>query len=58
MYVSLIEGNRKGAMLGTAMTLVFAIVFTTLQGVEYSQAGFTIADGVYGSVFYFSTGFP
>ena len=54
---ALIEGNRKGAILGTAMTLVFAIVFTTLQGVEYSQAGFTIADGVYGSVFYFSTGF-
>jgi len=54
---ALIEGNRKGAIVGTAMTLLFAIVFTALQGVEYNEAGFTIADGVYGSVFYFSTGF-
>ena len=54
---ALIEGNRKAAILGTAMTLVFAVVFTALQGYEYSEAGFTIADGVYGSVFYFSTGF-
>ena len=39
------------------MTLVFAILFTGLQGVEYVNAGFTIADGVYGSCFFFSTGF-
>jgi cytochrome c oxidase subunit 3 len=54
---ALIEGYRKGTILGIAMTLIFAIVFTALQGVEYGQAGFTIADGIYGSVFYFSTGF-
>ncbi len=39
------------------MTLVFAILFTAFQGVEYANAGFTIADGVYGTCFYFSTGF-
>jgi len=54
---ALIEGNRKGAIYGTALTLLLAIMFTALQGVEYRDAGFTIADGVYGSVFYFSTGF-
>jgi cytochrome c oxidase subunit 3 len=54
---ALIQGDRKGAIVGTAMTLVFAVVFTGLQGFEYATAGFTIADGVYGSVFYFATGF-
>jgi cytochrome c oxidase subunit 3 len=39
------------------MTLVFAILFTALQGLEYANAGFTFADGIYGTVFYFGTGF-
>lgn len=53
---ALIEGDRKATLLGTAMTLVFAILFTALQGVEYVNAGFTIADGAYGSCFFFGTG--
>jgi cytochrome c oxidase subunit 3 len=32
-------------------------MFTGLQGFEYMDADFTIADGVYGSCFFFSTGF-
>lgn len=39
------------------MTVTFAILFTACQGIEYANAGFTIADGVYGSTFFFSTGF-
>jgi len=54
---SLIQGNRRGAILGTILTLVLATLFTICQGIEYSNAGFTIADGVYGSTFFFSTGF-
>lgn len=54
---SVIEGNRRGAILGTLMTLVFAVLFTICQGIEYVNAGFTIADGVFGSTFFFSTGF-
>jgi cytochrome c oxidase subunit 3 len=53
---SVIEGNRRGAILGTLMTLVFAVLFTICQGIEYVNAGFTIADGVFGSTFFFSTG--
>lgn len=54
---ALIEGDRRATLLGTTMTLVFAILFTALQGVEYVNAGFTLADGVYGSCFFFGTGF-
>jgi cytochrome c oxidase subunit 3 len=54
---SLIEGNRRGAILGTLLTLILATLFTICQGIEYYNAGFTIADGIYGSTFFFSTGF-
>lgn len=54
---SLIEGNRKKALIGMFLTIVLALVFTILQGIEYSQSSFTISDGIYGSCFYFGTGF-
>jgi cytochrome c oxidase subunit 3 len=54
---SLIQGNRKGALYGTVATIILALVFTTLQGIEYTVSSFTISDSVYGSCFYFGTGF-
>lgn len=53
---ALIEGDRKGAIQGTLLTILFAVLFTALQYVEYQQAGFTIADSVYGTVFFAATG--
>jgi cytochrome c oxidase subunit 3 len=53
---ALIAGNRKGAIIGTFLTVVFAIIFTLLQYYEYSEAAFTMSDSVYGSAFYASTG--
>lgn len=52
----LIKGDRKAAILGTILTMLFAIIFTLLQGYEYSEASFSIADSVYGSAFFCSTG--
>ena len=43
-------------ILGFILTLLFAILFTGLQGYEYSEAGFTMADSVFGTVFFASTG--
>lgn len=54
---SLIQGNRYGTLLGLVSTIILAIIFTALQGIEYSVSSFTISDSTFGSCFYFGTGF-
>jgi cytochrome c oxidase subunit 3 len=54
---SLIEGNRKRVLYGLVYTIILAIIFTALQGIEYSVSSFTISDGAFGSCFFFGTGF-
>jgi len=54
---SLIQGNRSSAITGTFITIILAIIFTLLQGVEYTVSSFTLSDGTFGSCFYFGTGF-
>lgn len=54
---SLIQGNRSGALYGIIFTILLAVIFTILQGVEYNVSSFTISDGVFGSTFFFGTGF-
>jgi len=54
---SLIQGNRSGALMGLVYTIILAIIFTSLQGIEYTVSSFTISDGTYASCFYFGTGF-
>jgi cytochrome c oxidase subunit 3 len=52
-----IKGDRKAALNGLIVTVLLALIFTFCQGVEYSVSSFTISDGIYGSCFYFGTGF-
>jgi cytochrome c oxidase subunit 3 len=54
---AIISGDRLGAILGLKFTVILALIFTALQGFEYYEAPFTIADGVYGSTFFVATGF-
>src|SRR5882757_9945597 len=54
---SLIQGNRSGALYGCLYTIILAIIFTGLQGIEYTVSSFTISDGTYSSCFYCGTGF-
>jgi len=54
---SIIQGNRSGTLYGMVLTVLLAVIFTVLQGVEYSVSSFTISDGTFGSCFYFGTGF-
>ena len=53
----LIQGHRSGALYGLIYTIILAIIFTALQGIEYTVSSFTITDGAFGSCFYFGTGF-
>lgn len=53
----LIEGNRAGSLNGLILTAILAIIFTLFQVVEYSASFFSISDSVFGSCFYFGTGF-
>lgn len=53
---ALIAGKRHEALVSVFLTVVLAVVFTALQYYEYTESGFTIADSVFGSTFYASTG--
>jgi cytochrome c oxidase subunit 3 len=54
---SLIRGERKGAIYGSIFTVLLAVIFTLFQGIEYNVSSFTISDGVFGTCFFFGTGF-
>jgi len=53
----LIEGNRTGAIQALSLTVSLGIYFTFLQVGEYISAPFSIADSIYGTTFFVSTGF-
>nr|YP_025941.1 cytochrome c oxidase subunit III [Ophiura luetkenii]AAO65633.1 cytochrome c oxidase subunit III [Ophiura luetkenii] len=54
---SLREGNGSEAWISLLITVLLGAWFTSLQAYEYWEASFTIADSVYGSVFFVATGF-
>jgi cytochrome c oxidase subunit III len=51
------RGDTGKLKLWTAITLTLGVVFLIGQIYDYSQLGFGIADGVFGTVFYTLTGF-
>jgi cytochrome c oxidase subunit 3 len=51
------HGDRKGATLGTLLTVVLGVCFTILQVYEYTHAAFGISGSLYGATFYMATGF-
>jgi cytochrome c oxidase subunit 3 len=54
---SIIVRAKKQSIISLILTLILAILFTFLQGVEYFEAPFSISDSVYGSCFFMTTGF-
>jgi heme/copper-type cytochrome/quinol oxidase subunit 3 len=43
-------------MVIAGVTILLGLLFTSLQLMEYIEAGFTLVDGIYGSTFYGATG--
>lgn len=52
-----IEGDHQGTVQGLVVTVILGVYFTILQGGEYYEVSFSIADSVYGSTFFMATGF-
>nr|YP_009515320.1 cytochrome c oxidase subunit III [Limnadia lenticularis]AXH81653.1 cytochrome c oxidase subunit III [Limnadia lenticularis] len=53
----LMSSNYDQCKQGLLVTVILGMYFTALQGLEYYEASFTIADAVYGSTFFVATGF-
>ena len=49
--------GNKDCLFSLFVTVFLAIFFTSVQLMEYSDASFSMSDGVFGSIFYLSTGF-
>jgi cytochrome c oxidase subunit 3 len=54
---SLLENDRKGLVVGLALTVLLGLSFTGFQALEYSHAPFHFGGTIYPSVFFLATGF-
>jgi cytochrome c oxidase subunit 3 len=56
-HCTILSGNRVKSLLSLSLTIFLGFLFSLLQLVEYYEANFSISDGIYGSVFFMTTGF-
>ena len=54
---ALLCGRREETLWALGITVGLGLVFTRVQWIEYCNAPFTMADGIYGSCFFIITGF-
>ena len=56
-HFAAVRGDHRSKLLGIRITVGLGAYFRLLQGVEYLEAPFRIAEGAYGSSFFLATGF-
>jgi cytochrome c oxidase subunit 3 len=54
---ALIHGDKRGLRWGLALTIALGALFTCVQAIEYSRAGFAYSGNIYGATFFMATGF-
>nr|YP_010693601.1 cytochrome c oxidase subunit III [Lynceus grossipedia]WCD23723.1 cytochrome c oxidase subunit III [Lynceus grossipedia] len=54
---SLISNNWSNTSYSLLLTVILGVIFSILQGYEYLEAPFTMADSIYGATFFMATGF-
>lgn len=54
---SIVRNYFLKSVLALAITICLGVYFLFMQWVEYSEASFSMADGIYGSCFFMATGF-
>ncbi len=57
MFKPRFERTRQEVLYGFFLTIFLGALFTTIQYYEYLHSTFTIADSVYGTTFFLTTGF-
>jgi len=56
-HLQLITWDLRSCVLSFSLTLCLGAYFLILQGIEYFNSSFTLADSVFGSSFFLLTGF-
>ncbi|HEV7292426.1 MAG TPA: cytochrome c oxidase subunit 3 [Devosia sp.] len=54
---ALLENDRNGLRWGLVLTIALGVLFSFVQILEYTEAGFSFSGNLYGATFFMATGF-
>jgi cytochrome c oxidase subunit 3 len=54
---ALLHNDKDGLRWGLVLTILLGLLFTVVQAIEYSSAGFSYGGNIYGATFFMATGF-
>jgi cytochrome c oxidase subunit 3 len=54
---ALLENDRNGLRWGLVLTIALGVLFSFVQVLEYTEAGFSFSGNLYGATFFMATGF-